>query len=392
MAKRDYYEVLGVSKNASKDELKKAYRKLALKFHPDKNPDDKDAEEKFKEAAEAYEVLSNDDKRARYDRYGHAGVGSAASGGGHGFTMEDIFSQFGDIFGGGFGGFGGFGGGGGGQRRQRVHKGETLRVKIKVTLEEVATGVEKKIKVKKHVPCQSCSGMGTRNGSSSGKSTCNTCHGSGQVMRVSNTILGQMQTASTCPTCRGEGTLITDACNACGGEGIVTGEEVVTINLPAGVAEGMQLVAQGKGSAGRRNGVNGDLVVVISEEKHPDFTRDENDLIHDLFLSIPDAILGLQVEIPTLASRAKLKIEPGTPSGKVLRLRGKGLPEVNGYGTGDLLVRVNVFIPKEVSKDEREILEKLAASKNFSPDGKEREQKPDDDDEGGFFRGFKNMF
>ncbi len=379
--KRDYYEILGVERGASEAELKKAYRKLAIQYHPDKNPDDKQAEEKFKEAAEAYEVLSNADKRARYDQFGHEGVrGSAGFGGGGGMNMEDIFSHFGDIFGGGFGGFGGFGGGGG--RRRRVNKGANLRVKVKLTLADVANGVAKKIKVRKHVACTSCDGTGAEVGSS--KSTCHTCHGTGQVTQVQNTFLGQMQTTTTCPTCNGEGSIITDKCKACGGEGIVNGEEVVEINIPAGVGEGMQLNVSGKGSAARRGGVNGDLIVLIEEEPHPELIRQDNDLIYHLNLSFPQAVLGAHAEIPTVDSKVKVKVEPGTQPGKILRLRGKGLPDVNGYGKGDLLVRVNIFVPREVSKEERKLLEKLNGSENFAGRATKEER--------GFFDKMKDLF
>ncbi|TRX72180.1 molecular chaperone DnaJ [Carboxylicivirga sp. M1479] len=382
MSKRDYYEVLEVSKGASKEEIKKAYRKKAIKFHPDKNQGDKAAEEKFKEAAEAYEVLSSEEKRQRYDQYGHAGVGGAAGGGfgGGGMSMDDIFSHFGDIFGGGFGGFGGFGGGSS-RGGRRVNKGSNLRVKVKLNLSEIANGAEKKIKVKKHVECKHCSGSGAENGSS--YSNCSTCHGSGQVTRISNTILGQMQTASTCPTCGGEGKIITNKCKPCAGEGVMRDEEVISLNIPAGVEEGMQLSLTGKGNAARRGGVNGDLLVLIEEEKHPDLVRDGNNLIYSLNVSIPDAILGKAVEIPTVDGAVKVKIEPGTQPGKILRLRGKGLPEVNSYGKGDLLVHIQVFIPKEVSKDERKVIEKLQGAESFEPQEGQSE---------GFFSRMRSMF
>ena len=364
MSKRDYYEVLGVSKSASKDEVKKAYRKMAIKFHPDKNPGDSTSEEKFKEAAEAYEVLSDDNKRARYDQYGHAGVNGGSGGfGGGGMTMEDIFSQFGDIFGGHFGGFGSFGGSRGGGRR--VNKGSDLRVKVKLNLKEIANGVEKKLKVNKYVGCKSCSGSGAENGSS--YSTCSTCRGSGYVTRVTNTLLGQMQTTSPCPTCNGEGKMITDRCTSCSGEGVVRDAEVITIQIPAGVAEGMQMSVSGKGNAARRGGISGDLLVLIEEEKNPDLIRDGNDLIYNLYISFPDAALGAPVEIPTVDGKVKIKVEPGTQPGKVLRLRGKGIPDVNGYGKGDLLVSINIWVPKNLSKDEKTTIEKLANSDNFKP-------------------------
>jgi len=382
MSKRDYYEVLEVSKGASKEEIKKAYRKKAIMFHPDKNQGDKAAEEKFKEAAEAYEVLSSDEKRQRYDQYGHAGVGGAAGGGfgGGGMSMDDIFSHFGDIFGGGFGGFGGFGGGSS-RGGRRVNKGSNLRVKVKLNLSEIANGAEKKIKVKKYVECNHCSGSGAENGSS--YSNCSTCHGSGQVTRISNTILGQMQTASTCPTCGGEGKIITNKCNHCAGEGIMRDEEIISLNIPAGVEEGMQLSVSGKGNAARRGGINGDLLVLIEEEKHPDLVRDGNNLIYSLNISIPDAILGKAVEIPTVEGKVKVKIDAGTQPGKVLRLRGKGLPEVNSYGKGDLLVHIQVFIPKEITKEEQKIVEKFQDAESFAP------KKGDGE---GFFSRMRNMF
>ena len=382
MSKRDYYEILGVSKTASADEIKKAYRKKAIEYHPDKNPGNKEAEEKFKEAAEAYEVLSDAQKRQRYDQFGHAGVGGAASGGygGGGMSMDDIFSHFGDIFGGHFGGFGGFGGGsrGGGQR---VRRGSDLRVKVKLNLAEIATGVEKKIKVKKYVSCSHCTGSGSANGSQ--PATCTTCHGSGRVTRVQQTILGQMQTASECPTCGGDGKIIRDKCSHCAGEGIVREDEVISINIPAGVMEGMQLSMNGKGNAARRGGVNGDLLVLIEEEAHPELIRDENDLIYNLLLTLPIAILGGQVEVPTVDGKVKVTINPGTQPGKVLRLRGKGLPSVNRYGTGDLLVNVGVYVPENLNKDEKAIFEKLSKSENVKPNSSASRD---------FFNRFRNMF
>ena len=366
MAKRDYYEVLGLEKNASADDIKKAYRKKAIQFHPDKNPGDKQAEENFKEAAEAYDVLSDPQKRQRYDQFGHAGMGGAASGGGFGggMSMDDIFSQFGDIFGGHFGGFGGFGGFSGGSRGgRRVNRGSDLRVKVKLTLKDIANGVEKKIKVKKYVACSKCNGSGAEDDHS--KSTCSTCNGSGVVTRITNTILGQMQTQSACPTCGGEGKIITHKCSACAGEGIVRDEEVITINIPAGVAEGMQLSMSGKGNAARRGGINGDLLILVEEEPHPELIRDENDLLYNLLLSFPQAALGDTVEVPTIDGKAKVKIDPGTQPGKVLRLRNKGLPSVNSYGTGDLLVNVSVYIPETLSSAEKETLTKLKDEANF---------------------------
>lgn len=363
--KRDFYEILGVSKGASAEEIKKAYRKKAIQYHPDKNPGDKEAEEKFKEAAEAYEVLSNPQKRQRYDQFGHAGMGGAAGGGfsQHDMSMDDIFSMFGDIFGGGFGGFGGGFGGSRGQQGRRVRRGSDLRVKVSLDLKEIANGVEKKLKLKKYVTCETCHGSGAK--SSSDFTTCSTCRGSGHVTRVTNTLLGQMQTTSTCPTCNGEGQIIKNKCTSCHGEGVVRGEEVVSIKVPAGVAEGMQLNVSGKGNAGPRSGINGDLLVVIQEESHPDLIRDGNNLIYNLFLNFPDFILGTTSEIPTVESKVKVKIEAGTQPEKILRLRGKGLPDVNGYGKGDLLVRIHAWIPKKVSAEERKILEKLQQSENF---------------------------
>lgn len=365
MEKRDYYEVLGVSKSADATEIKKAYRKLALKYHPDKNPGDKEAEEKFKEAAEAYDVLSNEEKKRRYDQFGHTGVGGAGQGGfGGGMSMDDIFSQFGDIFGS-FGGFSGFGGFGGGRSARRVNRGTNLRVKVKMNLQEIATGIEKKIKVKKYVACQHCNGTGAKDGKS--YSTCSTCKGSGQVTRVQNTILGAMQTTSTCPTCEGEGKIINEKCTFCNGEGVLMSEEVISINIPAGVGEGMQLSLSGKGNAARRGGVNGDLIVLIEEEEHPELVRDGNDLLYNVFIGYPEAVLGETVEIPTIEGKVKVKIEAGTQPGKILRLRGKGLPDVNGYGKGDLLAKVNVWIPKNLSKDEKKLVEKMKEAEGFKP-------------------------
>jgi len=372
MSKRDYYEILEVTKNATQEEIKKAYRKQAIKYHPDKNPGDKDAEAKFKEAAEAYEILSNPDKRSRYDRYGHAGVGGASSGGfGGGMTMEDIFENFGDIFGsafgGSFGGFSGFGGfGSSRQRGRRVNKGSNLRVKVSLSLKDIAYGVNKKIKVNKYVACDTCGGTGAKDASSF--HSCTTCHGTGQVTRVTSTFLGQMQTTSACPTCGGEGKTITNKCNTCFGEGIVKGTEVISLDIPAGVAEGMQLSVSGKGNAARRGGINGDLIVLIQEEKHPELVRDGNDLIHGLYLNFAQAALGDTVEIPTVDGKVKIKIDAGTQPGKILRLRGKGLPEVNGYGKGDLLVNINVWVPKNLTKDEQKLIEQLSSSDNFKPD------------------------
>jgi molecular chaperone DnaJ len=366
MAKRDYYDILDVPKSASAEEIKKAYRKKAIQYHPDKNPGDEAAEEKFKEAAEAYEVLSDENKRARYDQFGHAGMSGSAGGGfGGGMSMDDIFSQFGDIFGGHFGGFGSFGGFGGAQRGRRVNRGSDLRVKVKLSLKEILNGVEKKIKVKKLVSCSHCDGNGSDKGTS--LSTCSTCDGSGVVTRVANTILGQMQTTTTCSTCNGEGKSITEKCAHCNGEGIVRDEEVIPIRIPAGVAEGMQLSLSGKGNAARRGGVNGDLLIVVEEEQDPNLIRDDNDVIYNLFLSFPMAALGGTVEVPTIEGVAKVKIEPGTQPGKVLRLRNKGLPSVNGFGKGDELINVNVYVPENLTNKEQEWLEKMDKSENFIP-------------------------
>lgn len=381
MSKRDFYEILGVSKSATAEEIKKAYRKKAIEFHPDKNPGNKEAEEKFKESAEAYEVLSDATKKQRYDQYGHAGLGNNGGGGyGGGMSMDDIFSHFGDIFGGHFGGFGGFGGNSG-RGGTRVRKGSDLRVKVKLTLEEIAKGVDKKIKVKKYVSCQHCSGSGAAHGSD--PVTCTTCHGSGRVTRVQNTILGQMQTQSECPTCGGEGKTIRDKCTHCNGEGIVREEEVINISIPAGVMEGMQLSMNGKGNAARRGGVNGDLLILVEEEAHPQLIRDENDLIYNLLITVPMATLGGSIEVPTVEGKVKVNVAPGTQPGKVLRLRGKGLPSVNRYGTGDLLINIGVYIPENLDKDEKALIEKLSDSKNVKPNSAASRD---------FFSRFRNMF
>ena len=363
-AKRDYYEVLEVERTATFEEIKKAYRKKAIQHHPDKNPGDAAAEEKFKEAAEAYEVLGDENKRARYDQFGHAGMGGAAGGGfGGGMSMEDIFSQFGDIFGGHFGGFGGFGGFG--RSTRRTNRGSDLRVKVKLNLKEVLNGVEKKIKVKKFVSCSHCSGNGSENGTS--VTTCTTCNGTGAVTRVTNTILGQMQTTSTCPSCNGDGKTISKKCTHCNGEGIVHDEEVISIRIPAGVEEGMQLSMSGKGNAARRGGINGDLLILVEEEEDPNLIRDHNDLIYNLFISFSTAALGGTVEVPTIEGVAKVKIDAGTQPGKVLRLRNKGLPSVNGFGTGDELINVNVYVPENLTDAEKKKIEELGKSSNFEP-------------------------
>lgn len=386
MEKRDYYEVLGVEKNATADQIKKAYRRKAIEYHPDKNPGNKEAEDKFKEAAEAYEVLSNPDKRARYDQFGHAGMSGAAGNGGPfggfsgGMSMDDIFSMFGDIFGG-HSGFGGGFGGGYSSNQQRRFRGADLRVKVKLNLKEISTGVEKKFKLKKYVQCSHCHGTGAEG--NSGTETCPTCNGTGSVIRNQQTILGTMQTRVTCSTCGGEGKIIKEKCKECSGEGIVYGEEVVTVKIPAGVAEGMQLTMNGKGNAGKHNGISGDLLILIEEEADKDLIRDEDDLIYNLLLSFPTAALGGAVEIPTVDGKVKVKIEPGTQPGKVLRIRGKGLPSVNGYGTGDLLVNISIYVPETLSKDEKKALEKMEDSDNFKPNTSIKEK---------IFRKFKSLF
>ncbi len=381
MAKRDYYDILGISKGASADEIKKAYRKMAVKFHPDKNPDDKEAEAKFKEAAEAYEVLSNADKRARYDQFGHAGMGGAAGGGGFGgggMNMEDIFEQFGDIFGGAFGGsrggggFGGFGGGRGGGGR-RVFKGSNLRVRVKVTLEDIANGVEKRLRIKRQVPADNISFK-----------NCTTCNGTGQTYRVTNTILGQMQTSTTCPNCNGLGQTIDKKPAEADEYGMIRKEETVSVKIPAGVMDGMQLKVSGKGNAGPMGGVNGDLIVVIEEEKHPDLERDGNNLHYELYISMPDAVLGTKAEVSTVSGKARIKLDAGTQPGKVLRLRNKGLPSVEGYGTGDLLVHVNVWIPKDITNEQKRLFEKMQQEPEFVPNPGKGEKS--------FFDKVKEMF
>ena len=384
MEKRDYYEVLEVSKNATADEIKKAYRKMAIKYHPDKNPDNKEAEEKFKEAAEAYEVLSNPEKRQRYDQFGHAGLH-----GQQGFSgMDDIFSHFGDIFsdlfggGGGFSFSSGFGGGfGGGKQAQRhVNRGSNLRLRVKLNLSEINEGVKKKVKVNKFVPCQHCGGSGAKDNSFE---TCPTCNGRGQTVKIQNSIFGQMQTVTTCPNCGGEGKIIKNKCPECQGNGVVKSEEIIELNIPAGVADGMQLSVRGKGNAGARNGIAGDLIILIEEEKDKDFERDGNDLIHELFISFPQAALGATIEVPIINGTAEVKIPAGTQSGEVIKLRGKGLPELNGYGRGDILINVNVWTPKKLNKEEEKIMRSLLESENINPSS-DKDKSP--------FRKFKKFF
>ncbi len=364
MAKRDYYEVLGVSRDADEATIKKSYRKLALKYHPDRNPDDTSAEDKFKEAAEAYEVLSDGQKRARYDRYGHAGV-DANGGFGGGMTMEDIFANFGDIFGdSGFGSF--FGGAGATRQRTRGQRGTNLRIKVSLTLEDIANGVTKKIKVKKQVSCDLCGGSGAKDSNSVQR--CATCGGSGYVRQIRSTFLGQMQTTTTCPTCNGSGETVTANCPKCKGDGVMMDEETIDIEIPAGVEEGMQLSLRGKGNAGLRGGPAGDLLINIEEKKHEFLQRDGQNLIFELYLNFADAALGTSVEVPTIEGTVKIKIPSGTQSGKIFRLRGKGLPSVQAYGRGDQLIHVNVWTPRKLSAEEKSILEKLRNSGNFNPD------------------------
>ena len=386
--KRDYYEVLGVEKTASDNEIKMAYRKIAIKFHPDRNPGNKEAEEKFKEAAEAYDVLRDPQKRQQYDQFGFNGPqGAGGFGGGFsgGMDMDDIFSMFGDIFGGhsgGFGGFGGFGGGGGSQQAQ--YRGADLRLKVSLSLQEIATGVTKKFKVRKDVECKHCHGSGAEAGSNS--ETCPKCGGRGVVMKTVRTMLGMMQTQTECPECHGEGTIIKNKCKECGGTGVVKGEEVVEIQIPAGVAQGMVVNVPGKGNAGMRNGITGNIQVLIEEQPNDIFVRDGQDVIYNLLLDFPTAALGGEVEIPTIqGTKVKIKIDSGTQPGKTLRLRGKGLPAVQGYGhgMGDLVVNISVYIPKTLDKDEKNVIEKFKDSDNFKGDATTKQT---------IFQKFKNYF
>ncbi|MCX4335677.1 MAG: molecular chaperone DnaJ [Bacteroidales bacterium] len=383
--KKDYYEVLGVDRNASADEIKKAYRKLAIKYHPDKNPGNKEAEEKFKEAAEAYSVLSDADKKARYDQFGHAGVEGAGPDFSGGFgNLNDILNDlFGGAFGGGFGGFSGFGGFGGGTRQQRVSRGRDIRVRVKLTLEEIASGVEKEISIEKSVPCTECSGKGAKN--SSDIKTCPACNGTGEVQRVTNSFLGQTITRSTCQQCNGEGKIISNPCRNCSGSGLVRKRETIKVRIPAGVEAGMQLTLQGQGHAAKNNGINGDLLVVIEEQEHPNLKREGNNLYYTKIISVPEAILGSEAEIPCLDSNYRIKVEPGTQSGKVVRLRGRGLPSVNGYGgIGDMYVKFAVWIPKKLDKEDKALIESLRGKESFRPD-------PSKDDKG-FFEKLKGLF
>jgi len=388
MAKRDYYEVLGVDKGADDSAIKKSYRKIAMKYHPDRNPDNKEAEEKFKEAAEAYEILSDANKRARYDRFGHAGVGGNAGGGfgGGGMTMEDIFSQFGDIFGDGGSPFesffGGAGGGRGGRRRPQGQKGSNLRIKVKMTLEEIANGVNKKIKVKKHVSCKTCSGSGAKD--SNAVATCSTCSGSGYVRQVKSTFLGQMQTTTACPTCHGSGQVITAKCGSCRGDGRVMGDDMIELEIPAGVEEGMQLSLRGKGNSGAKGGSSGDLLINIEEIPHEQLQRDGMNLIYELYVNFADAALGTSVEVPTIDGRVKIKIPAGSQSGKMFRLKGKGLPSIQNYGKGDQHIHLNIWTPKKLNEEEKRLLEKLRGMPNFDP-------RPDKSEKG-FFDRMKDYF
>ena len=389
--KRDYYEVLGVSKNATDAEIKSAYKKMAIKYHPDRNPGDKEAEEKFKEAAEAYDVLRDPHKRQKYDQFGFAGLGGQGGfGGGASMNMDDIFSMFGDIFGGhggfggfegfeGFSGFGGFGGGGGGRK---TYKGADLRLKVRLTLEEVATGVTKKFKVRKHVTCTACNGSGSADGK---KETCSQCKGTGSVYKTINSMFGRMQTQTVCPICNGTGSIIKNKCTKCNGEGVVNGEEIIEVAIPAGVDDGMVVTASGKGHAGKQNGVPGDIQVFIEVEPHKELHRNGQNLEYNLLLDVPTAVLGGSAEIPTLDGRVKIKIEAGTQPGKIMRLRGKGLPAVSGYGYGygDLIVNIGVYVPRNLSKEEKEMFEKMRESENMKPKADEKES---------FFKRFKKMF
>ena len=385
MAKKDFYDVLGVPKGADNDVIKKAYRKIAMDTHPDRNPGDKKAEERFKEAAEAYEILSNPDKKARYDRYGHAGVDPQAgySGRSGGMTMDDIFENFGDIFGDSGSPFESFFGGrssGGG--RSTGQKGSNLRIKVSLTLEEIATGISKKIKVKKQVTCKTCHGSGAKDAKS--VKTCGTCNGSGYVRQIKNTFLGQMQTTSACPTCDGTGQQISANCGNCRGSGSEMGEETIEIQIPAGIEDNMQLSMRGKGNAGSNGGPNGDLLISIEQKEHESFSRDGMNIHYDLYINFADAALGHQIEVPTLNSAVKIKIPPGTQSGKIFRLKGIGLPAVQSYEKGDQLVHINIWTPKTLTNEEKAIMEKMKTMTNFQPHPSSEEK--------GFFDRMKEFF
>ncbi|MCP4441507.1 MAG: molecular chaperone DnaJ [Aureispira sp.] len=385
--KRDYYEVLGVQKGAAADEIKKSYRKVAMKYHPDRNPGDKAAEDKFKEAAEAYEVLSNKDKRAQYDRFGHAGMTGAGGfgGGGGGFSMDDIFSQFSDVFGGGFSDF--FSGGGrsqGGRRQSQGQRGSNLRIRVSLTLEEIEQGVTKNIKVKKYIKCGTCDGSGAK--SATDIKTCHSCSGSGYVRKVQNTFLGQMATTAPCPTCSGSGKAIANKCGSCKGEGRVYGEETIQIDIPGGVSEEMQLSMSGKGNAGINGGPSGDLLINIQEKEHDQFTRDGYNILYELDVNFADAVLGKSIEVPTLTGSVKITLPPGTQSGKVFRLRDKGLPVVNRNSRGVQLIHINIWVPTDVNADEKKMLEKLQMSDNFKPQNKPKHERK------GFFDKMKDFF
>ena len=385
MAKKDYYEVLGVDKNASADEIKKAYRKLAIKYHPDKNPGNKEAEEKFKEAVEAYSVLSDADKKAKYDQFGHAGVDGAGPDFSGGFgNLNDILNDlFGGAFGGGFGGgFGGFGGFGGGRRQERVYKGRDIRVRARLTLEEIARGVEKEISIEKNVPCPDCGGRGAKN--SADIKVCPACNGTGQVQRVVNTFLGQSISYSTCQQCGGEGKIISNPCPKCSGSGLVRQRETIRVKIPAGVESGMQLTVQGEGHAAKNNGINGDLLVVIEELEHPLYKREGTNLFYTAVISMMDAVLGCEINIPCLDGSYKIKVEPGTQSGKIVRLKGKGIPALNGYGNGDMYVKIAVWIPKKLNKDEKAVFESMRNNESFKPN-------PSKEDKS-FFDKIKDLF
>ncbi len=382
MAKRDFYEILGVTKSSSPEEIKKAYRKMALQYHPDKNPGNKESEEMFKEAAEAYEVLSDPQKKARYDQFGHQGVGGANGGAGH-MNMDDIFSQFGDVFGESV--FGDFFGGGGRrqqQQRQRGVRGSNIRIKVKLTLKEIAEGTRKTIKVKKYVVCDTCHGSGAKDASS--VSTCKTCQGSGYVRRVQNTILGQMATTQTCHTCHGSGQQVTANCTKCHGAGRMYAEDTINIDIPAGVHDGIELSMNGKGNAGEKGGPNGDLLISIEEIKDAELKREGNHVLYNLYISFADAALGTKVEIPTIDGKVRVNIPEGTQGGHIMRLKGKGLPALNSYGKGDQIIEVHVWVPKHLSSEEKKMLEKLKSSKNFQPDVNQKEK--------GFFEKMKGMF